>query len=132
MSSTIAQACGMLTHGLYVIGVTDQKLRNAFTAAWVMQVSFDPVMIAFSINPEHYSYRLLISGKVCSVNVLDRGQMTVADHFGRSNPDKMTGYKWREVKTGAPVLCDCLAYFDCEVSHYADAGDHKLVVCDAV
>lgn len=132
MGSKMEELSKLISHGIYVIGVSDGRHRNAFTAAWVMQVSFDPVMLAFSINPEHYSYQLLKAGGICSVNVLGQVQMAVAEHFGRSVPDKMAGFDWREAVTGAPILADSLAYFDCEVSHFADAGDHKIAVCYVV
>ncbi|MBU2569158.1 MAG: flavin reductase family protein [Gammaproteobacteria bacterium] len=132
MSEKIADLCRLISHGVYVVGVRDGEKTNAFTAAWVMQVSFDPVMLALSINPEHYSYRLLEAGKCCSVNVLGRDQMTMAEHFGRSGPDKMSGYVWQQEKTGAPVLSESLAYFDCELSHFTDAGDHRIAVLRVV
>lgn len=121
-----------LSHGVYVVGVGTGERQNAFTAAWVMQVSFNPLMLAISINPGHYSYRLLQESGVCTVNVLGQGQYALAEHFGRSVPDKMAGFKWQQAETGAPVLAESLAYFDCRVSHYADAGDHKIAVCNVV
>jgi flavin reductase (DIM6/NTAB) family NADH-FMN oxidoreductase RutF len=121
-----------LSHGVYIVAVSDGVHHNAFTAAWVMQVSFDPPLLAISINPEHYSYTLLQTGGVCTVNVLGQHQMNVAEHFGRSNPDKMSGFNWQQGLSTAPVLADSLAYFDCQVSHYTDAGDHKIVVCQVI
>lgn len=118
--------------GVYVVGVSDGDRQNAFTAAWVMQVSFYPPLLAISINPEHYSYQLLQAGGVCTVNVLGRDQYSIAGHFGRSVKDKMAGFQWQKSKTGAPILSESLAYFDCQVSHYTDAGDHKIVVCKVV
>ena len=118
-----------ISHGVYVIGVGVGEHQNAFTAAWVMQVSFDPLLLAISINPKHYSYQLIRASGVCTVNVLGREQYALAEHFGRSVPDKMAGFQWQQAKTGAPVLSESLAYFDCQVSHYADAGDHKIAVC---
>lgn len=132
MSEKIADLCRLISHGVYVVGVRDGENTNAFTAAWVMQVSFDPVMLALSINPEHNSYRLLESGRCCTVNIIDRDQMAIAEHFGRSVPDKMVGYAWQQAKTGAPVLSDGLAYFDCELSHFTDAGDHRIAVLRVV
>jgi flavin reductase (DIM6/NTAB) family NADH-FMN oxidoreductase RutF len=122
----------LISHGVYVIGVRDGERRNAFTAAWVMQVSFEPLLLALSINPEHYSYQLLKAGGACTVNVLSRDQYAVAEHFGRSAADKMAGFDWRTAVTGAPVLSNSLAYFDCRVSHYADAGDHRIAVCEVL
>ncbi|MDD1606344.1 MAG: flavin reductase family protein [Methylococcaceae bacterium] len=122
-----------LSHGVYVIAVSDGLHHNAFTAAWVMQVSFDPPLLAISINPEHYSYSLLQAGGVCTVNVLGQGQSDIAAHFGRSDiKDKMAGFNWEQGLSTAPVLTDSLAYFDCQVSHYTDAGDHKIVVCNVI
>jgi flavin reductase (DIM6/NTAB) family NADH-FMN oxidoreductase RutF len=121
-----------LSHGVYVVAVSDGVHQNAFTAAWVMQVSFNPPLLAISINPEHYSYQLLQVGGVCTVNVLGQGQYALAEHFARSKPDKMTGFVWQQGLSVAPVFADSLAYFDCRVSHYTDAGDHKLVICEVL
>ena len=65
----------MLSQGVYVVGVGKGLETNAFTAAWVMQVSFAPILLAISINPEHRSYRLLKKSGVCSVNFLSQHQM---------------------------------------------------------
>ena len=121
-----------LSHGVYVIAVSDGIHHNAFTAAWVMQVSFEPPLLAISINPAHYSYALLQAGGVCTVNVLGENQLSIAEHFGRSSPDKMTGFDWQQGLSSAPILADSLAYFDCQVSHYTEAGDHNIVVCDVL
>jgi flavin reductase (DIM6/NTAB) family NADH-FMN oxidoreductase RutF len=121
-----------ITHGVYVIGVSDGEQKNAFTASWVMQVSFDPLLLAFSINPQHYSYKLLRSGGVCTISVLKQEQTALAEHFAHSDIEKMIGYQWLHRKTGAPILMESSAYFDCEVKHYLDAGDHKIVVCKVV
>jgi len=50
MSNSIAALFQHLTQGLYVVGVADGKTRSAFTAARVMQVSFDPLLLALSLN----------------------------------------------------------------------------------
>lgn len=122
----------LINHGVYIIGVSDSEHQNAFTAAWVMQASFDPLLLAISINPEHYSYQLLKAGGICTVNVLGRHQYAIAEHFGSSAKDKMAGYEWHADKSGAPILSESLAYFDCQVSHYTDAGDHQIAVCQVV
>ena len=121
-----------ISHGVYVIGVSDGERQNAFTAACVMQVSFNPPLLAISINPEHYSYQLLQAGGICTVNVLGQDQYAVAEHFGRSAKDKMAGFQWQKDKTGAPILSESLVYFDCRVNHYTDAGDHKIAVCEVI
>ncbi len=129
----IANLLKYLTHGVYVVGVVDGEHTNAFTAAWVMQVSFAPVMLALSINPEHYSYQLLKQGKACSINVLGQQQMTMAAHFGQSGiKNKMAQGNWSVALTGVPFLQDSLVYFDCKVRNEVAAGDHQLVICEVM
>jgi flavin reductase (DIM6/NTAB) family NADH-FMN oxidoreductase RutF len=120
-----------LTYGVYVIGVADGDRRDAFTAAWVMQVSFAPLLLALSINPDNASYRLLDAGGGFTVNVLKRGQLELARRFGTRSgrdEDKLAGIDWRPGRTGAPILEDALAYFDCELTDRLRAGDHELVI----
>ena len=121
-----------INHGVYVIGVSDGTRQNAFTAAWVMQVSFKPPLLAISINPQSYSYQILQAGGICSVNVLSQNQAELAEHFGQSAIDKMAGHQWQSAQTGAPILSESLAYFDCKVSHYTEAGDHIVAICNVV
>ncbi|MGR9100034.1 MAG: flavin reductase family protein [Gammaproteobacteria bacterium] len=126
-----SRAFDLISLGVYVIAVKGLDEENAFTAAWVTQVSFDPAMVAFSINPGHYSYRLLRAGGICTINVLSHNQMRLAAHFGRSGErDKMSLCRWERAGSGAPYMPEALAYYDCRASHFCDAGDHKLAVCE--
>jgi len=134
MPHSLSSLFGTLTHGVYVIGVAHNEARNAFTAAWAMQVSFDPPLLALSINPRHSSYRLLQESGAFSVNVLKRGQVDLAGHFGQpARVDKLAAVAWSPgAKTGAPLLDDALAWFECRVEGQYPAGDHVLVVGRAV
>lgn len=128
MNSSLAELFGRITHGVYVIGVAAGERRNAFTAAWVMQTSFDPPMVALSINPAHASFRLLERGRNFTVNVLADDQLDLAAHFGRpASADKLAGLNWRPAPGGAPILQDALAWLDCRLDAITDAGDHRLV-----
>ena len=127
----VAALFGRLTQGVYVVGVSDGEERDAFTAAWVMQVSFEPLLLALSINPDHASYPLLHAGRGFTVNVLKQGQLDLARRFGTRSgrdEDKLAGIPWRPGRTGAPILEDALAYFDCELSGEMGAGDHDLTL----
>lgn len=121
-----------ISHGVYVIGVGDGEHQNAFTAAWVMQVSFSPLLLAFSINPKSRSYSMLRNSGVCAISVLKQNQTALAQHFASSNVDKMTGYQWQYATSSAPILSESSAYFDCKATQTVEAGDHVLVVCEVI
>jgi len=124
-----------LTNGLYVVGVAHGEQRNAFTAAWLTQVSFDPLLVALSINPTHASYPILAAAGEFAVSVLRQGQLPLARHYGTHSGwavDKLEGQHWQTSSSGAPVLSDALAYLDCRITSRHPAGDHELVLAQVV
>jgi flavin reductase (DIM6/NTAB) family NADH-FMN oxidoreductase RutF len=129
MTGSIAALFQRLTQGVYVVGVAHGEVRNVFTAAWVMQVSYDPLLLALSINPHHSSYILLKEGRSFSVNVLKKGQLDLVDHYGRSaRGDKLALTEWTTDRIGLPLLREALAWFECQVVSEHSAGDHMLVL----
>jgi len=127
--SAIAHLFRQLTHGVYVVGVARGSECNAVTAAWVMQASFDPLLLALAINPRNSSYPLLIASGAFTVNVLHQDQMTLAAHFAQPRcENKLAGIDWSQKRTGAPVLAECLAYFECVVASRCAAGDHEIIL----
>jgi flavin reductase (DIM6/NTAB) family NADH-FMN oxidoreductase RutF len=131
----VADLFRRLTAGVYVIGVADGERRNAFTAAWLVQVSFDPLLVALSVNPEHASHPLLVGGGGFVVNVLKRDQFELARHFGTRSgreTDKLAGVAWQPAATGAPILTGALAWLDCRLERRITAGDHEIVLARPV
>jgi flavin reductase (DIM6/NTAB) family NADH-FMN oxidoreductase RutF len=124
-----------LTNGVYVVGVAQGAHRDAFTAAWVTQVSFDPLLVALSINPGHASYPLLHATKRFAISVLPHDRIDLAEHYGTMSGravDKLAGQAWRPTAAGCPFLADAVAVLECEgVAEYS-AGDHALVIARVV
>jgi len=129
--ASLPQLLTRITTGVYVIGVAHAEKRNAFTAAWITQVSYSPTLIALSINPDHASYPLLAGGHGFTVNVLRQGQLELARHFGTQSGrdlDKLAGIGWRHGLTGGPILADALAFLECRLLQSIRTGDHELVI----
>ena len=121
----------LLSTGVYVVGAAHNERHDAFTAAWVMQASFSPLLLVLSINPRHASYPLVKESGAFTVNVLKQGQLELARQFGtRSgwNHDKLAGIRWHPGRRGSPILDETLAYFDCEVAGHLPSGDHELLL----
>ena len=125
-----------IPHGVYIIGVMDGSSINAFTGTWLTQVSFTPPLVALGVKRDSHSFEMIKSGRVFSVNLLGKQQKSIAEHFVK--PASVVGEKLKDVahrpgKTGAPVLTDAIAYFECEVREIAnDAGDHAVVIGEVV
>lgn len=134
-SNDMAELFRRISCGVHVIGVAANGSRNAFTAAWLMQVSFDPLLLALSINPGHGSSVMIDQSRLFTVSVLKNDQSELARHFGARSVDgvnKLDGIPWRPGIGGAPVLEESLAWFNCKVIDMHPAGDHKLVIGEVV
>lgn len=124
-----------LTTGVYVIGVAHAGRTNAFTAAWLTQVAFDPLLVALSVNASSASYPLLTGSGAFVVNVLRAGQIDLAARFGTHSGrdvDKIAGVRWRAGQFGAPVLSEAAAFLECRVTATIPAGDHVVVLGEAL
>lgn len=122
-----------LTQGVYVVGVGDRELHDAFTASSVMQVSMQPPMVALAVNPGNASYPLLIEDGIFAVTALRDDQCALADLFGNHSArdvDKLRDVEWHAAPSGAPVLDAGLAYLDCRIVSRQPAGDHVVVVAE--
>jgi len=131
MSKEMASLFKTIASGVCVVTTAHGERRNAFTAAWVSQVSFNPLLLVLSVNPENASYDLIMAGEAFAVNVLEEGRIDLARHFGTQSGrdrDKLAGHAWRIAATGAPILEAAVAYFDCRLQYSRPAGDHVLVV----
>ena len=127
----IAELFRRITLGVYAVGVTDGQRRDAFTAAWVMQASFDPLILAISINPGNASYELLHATGSFTINVLKQNQLDLARRLGTRSgrdEDKLAGIRSHPGRFGSPILEEALAYFECELMGRTRAGDHELVL----
>jgi flavin reductase (DIM6/NTAB) family NADH-FMN oxidoreductase RutF len=130
-----AEVFRRLTHGVYVVGAAHGGRRDAFTAAWLMQVSFDPLLVALSMNPGNATAPLLLESGRFAVSVLARGQLDLARRFGTRSgreEDKLAGVAWRPGHGGAPILDGAAACLECEVTGTHAAGDHRLVLARVV
>ena len=125
-----------IPHGVYIVGVKQDSQLNAFTVTWLTQVSFTPPLVAVGIKKDSHSLDMIRHDKVFSVNLLGKNQKAIAEHFVK--PANVVGEKLKEVrytvgKTGAPLLDDVIACFECEVREIAnESGDHVVVIGEVV
>ena len=125
-----------ISYGLYVIGARNGDILNAFTADWISQCSFVPPLVMLGVRRDSGSNQMLREGRVFAVSVLGRSQQDVAKHFLKPDRNgagtKLDNYELQFATTGAPILTDCAAWFECRVREILDIGDHSIVVGEVV
>ncbi|HZU76740.1 MAG TPA: flavin reductase family protein [Dehalococcoidia bacterium] len=125
------EALRLFTYGLYAVTTGDENEWNAFTANWLSQVSFDPPLVALSVENETTSLPMIRRTRRFAVNVYAAEQRDLAGRLGkpyRRSPDKLEGLRVERTEHGCPVLPDTLAYVECEVEREMPAGDSTLVL----
>lgn len=101
---------------------------NSFTA-----VSISPLLVLVSLSNSSRTAKEVLSAGSFAVTVLAAGQSEEARWF--ADPDRPGGKEafarwshWPAPHSGAPVLGDGVAYFDCRVDAIHPAGDHDVVI----
>jgi flavin reductase (DIM6/NTAB) family NADH-FMN oxidoreductase RutF len=141
----VVEALESLPYGLYIIGSHGGDNVNGMMADWVMQVSFNPRLVAVSLERNSTTLRNLRESGFFTVNVLAADQRSLAVKFcqprqaskieGRSEAasaviyDKLAGVPHHMGPlTDCPVLEEGLAYLECQVEDLVDAGDHTVAI----
>jgi flavin reductase (DIM6/NTAB) family NADH-FMN oxidoreductase RutF len=129
----ISEVLAKIPYGVSVVtmGRGGAEVENGLTISWMTQVSFKPPMLVVAVDKLHYSLDLLRSTKNFCVNLLGEDQQALAARFAKqatTGEDKLTDVAQRPADSGAAVLTDAIAFFDCEVSSMMEAGDHMLVI----
>lgn len=136
MSNDIAKALKKMEYGVYVVTMGTGNDGNAFTASWLTQVSAEPPMIALSVNSKHQSCPKLKDGGGFAVNMIARGQDTVAKTYygpAESGYEKLKSALTRSSPvTGSPIINGSVAYLDCKVVQSLTTGNHTLFIAEVV
>lgn len=100
-------------------------------------VSLDPPSLLICVNREARSYLFISTSRIFCVNVLAGEQRRLAEHFsGKVRERQFTEIEYEVAVTGAPVLRDAIAHFDCELVEEYHVGSHSILIgrvvsCDA-
>lgn len=125
------EALRLFTYGLYAVTTGDMREWNAFTANWLSQVSFDPPLVALSVENDTTSLPIIRRTRRFAVNVYSADQRELAGLLGKPyarHPEKIEGLQMTRTETGCPVLQETLAWVECAVETEMPAGDSTLVL----
>jgi flavin reductase (DIM6/NTAB) family NADH-FMN oxidoreductase RutF len=134
-ANTKKQALRSFTYGLFAVSCADLGEVNIFTANWITQASFEPPLLALSVENDSKSLPMIQRSRTFTVNVLRSGQRDLAGKLGKSaiqHPDKLTGIEYTLGTNGCPILLEALTWVACEVRRTVEAGDSTIMVAEVV
>ncbi|GAB7007700.1 flavin reductase family protein [Nocardioides sp. AN3] len=127
-SRQFRDALGHFASGITTITSTKDGEPIGLTCQSFFSVSLEPALVSFSVGVSSSTYPAIReAGRFC-VNLLSRDQVHISNQFGSRSDDKWRGIGWQPSNAGNPILDNCLAWVDCELTSEYPAGDHLIVV----
>lgn len=129
------KALRLLSYGLYVVTSRDSNCYAAGTVNWLSQSSFSPPLIMAAIQRGSSLHQAISASRVFAVHIIGKSQKTLATSFFKTakvEENLLNGYRFESGVTGAPVLVDPPAWFECRVVDEVQRGDHTIFVSEVV
>ena len=118
-----------LTSGVTIVTTAIGEERRGLTATAVCSLSAEPPTLLACVNREAGALDPTLQSRVFCVNLLASHHKNLAAVFASSDRSKErfdTG-DWGILETGAPVLMDSLASFDCILGQTMKADTHTVL-----
>ncbi|MEV6259586.1 flavin reductase family protein [Streptomyces sp. NPDC051784] len=100
---------------------------NSFTS-----VSLDPPLIALCAADTSATWPAIRSTGSFAVTILGDGHAELCRLFSAKGVDRFAGGDWTTTRAGHPIPADGLGWLDCRISTVHPAGDHELVLAEAL
>lgn len=123
-------ALGCFATGVTIVTIAagPRGAPSGITASSFNSVSLEPPLVLFSLERRAHSLKAFLSTRHFAVNVLRAGQEELSARFAEPLADEWAGVPYVTWDTGAPILTDALASFECEIRDTYDGGDHVIFV----
>ena len=126
----LRNALGCFATGITVVTLPAETGEDAIgiTVNSFNSVSLDPPLVLFSIDKSAYSMAYFQKAGHFVVNVLADDQQALSDHFAAHGPERWNGIEFETWESGAPVLANTVAAFECAAHEQVDGGDHVIFI----
>lgn len=123
-------AMGSWPSGVTIVTSRAGEQIHGMTVSDFSGVSLDPPLALVCAAKSSVTTGLIEEGRCFGVNVLRLDQSALSNKFASKKDEfkRFEGVETFEATTGAPLIRDALANFDCRVVAIHDAGDHVLCV----
>jgi len=127
------RACGQFATGIVIataVGADGQPhgmTVNSFTS-----VSLDPPLVLICVDKSTPLRAVFEQSGRYGLSVLAQDQRELSQRFAQRGHDRFQGVAWFPGSTGVPLLNGALSHLECEIRNVFDAGDHVVLLGEAV
>ena len=134
-SSDRKKVLRLLTYGLYVATSRNAEGYAGGTINWLSQSSFDRPLVMVAIQKDSTLHEVITTSRIFAIHILGKSQRDLAVSFFKGaalDGETLNGYRFEPGVTGAPLLLDPPAWFECRVVDEVRRGDHTIFVGEVV
>jgi flavin reductase (DIM6/NTAB) family NADH-FMN oxidoreductase RutF len=121
-----------LASGVTIITTMHDGQRAGLTATAVCSLSVEPPQLLVCVSHKAEAHDIIHRGSVLCVNLLARQHRGLAACFagqtGVVGAARFAEGTWSTLRTGAPVLDDAVASFDCFVAERVESATHSIFI----
>ena len=127
------RACAHFVTGVCVLTACGrQGVPHGLTVNSFSSVSLHPPLVMVAVAHSSTQLAGFDDAESFAVNILTEKQRSLAVCFATREPGRFDGIAWAAGRTGAPVLEETLGVIECRTVQKFDAGDHRVLVGEAV
>lgn len=116
---------------VHVVTTDGAAGRRGTTVIAACSVSDSPPTVLVCLNRENASNDLFLANGRFALNTLAASHRQLAEAFsgltGLTQEQRFAFGEWETLATGAPVLKDAAAVFDCEIIDFKDHATHRIL-----
>ena len=135
LSQDYRNAMALLGGAVNIITSDGEGGKVGFAATAVCSVSDRPPTLLVCTNRLSSSYQPILKNAVLCVNTLSSDSEELARVFGGQRgpvPDRFAYGDWTVGETGAPILSNAIASFDCRIVNAYENGTHDIFICEVL
>jgi flavin reductase (DIM6/NTAB) family NADH-FMN oxidoreductase RutF len=127
------RACARFATGVCVLTTcTPDGHPHGLTVNSFTSLSLDPPLVMAAIARVSAYLAAFESSGFFAVNILTEEQRPLSIRFARREEGRFDGAPWNAGVTGSPVFEGTLGVIECRTVQWLDAGDHRVMVGQAV
>jgi flavin reductase (DIM6/NTAB) family NADH-FMN oxidoreductase RutF len=132
-ADSFRRACAKFATGVAVVTtLAPNGEPHGLTMNSFCSLSLDPPLVMVAIARDCVFLQHFESSGHFAVNILSEEQRDLSNRFAQLPEGRFTGVAWRSAATGSPLIEGSLAVLECTTKQVLDAGDHRVLIGEAV
>lgn len=123
------------TSGVTIVTTKYQDLFHGMTVSSFTSVSLQPPLVTVSLMKDSRTHKLILRSKIFGITILSEGQVEISSIFANQVTDsdnRFSGVETTSLQTGAPLIKEGLAFFDCTLFDILEFGTNSLLIGEVV